>query len=566
MEAVVAMDHEPLVSAIIIFLNGEKYLEQAIQSVFAQTYPNWELILCDDGSTDGSTRIAREWSQRDPERVRYCEHEGHVNRGMSATRNLGIRHSRADLIAWLDADDVWVPRKLSRQVELLQANPTAAMIYGPMRWWYSWSGKQPDRRRDFTQKTTVPWDALICPPKLLCAFLRDDMDIPGGVLVQKSALNEVGNYDESFRDEFEDVIVHAKICLKYPAYFAAECWYKYRQHEDSCCAQTRRTGRGRARRLFYYRRLESYMREHGCEGSEAWKVLQEQMAPYRHRIRFWASELAQGARSSGKRVALRLLPESWVAPLRRVRHWRKKNPPRGCVRFGGLRRTKPISAEFGWDRGLPVDRHYIEQFLARHSRDIRGRVLEVGDHFYTELFGGDRVTHSDVLHAKPGNPDATIVGDLCTGKNIPIDAYDCLVLTQVFPFLYDFESAIANAARALKPGGVMLATFAGISQISRYDAERWGDFWRFTSISARRLLQQQFLDSNIEIVTFGNVLTATALLHGISTEELKTDELDYHDPDYEMIIGVRAVRPLNGTELEQEESARNHRSAGTGSV
>src|SRR5438093_8888063 len=111
------MKDHPLVSSIIIFFNAEKYFAEAIDSALAQTYPNWELILCDDGSTDGSTQIARKYAERYPDRVRYCEHEGHVNRGMSATRNLGLRHARGELIAWLDADDVWLPHKLARQVE-----------------------------------------------------------------------------------------------------------------------------------------------------------------------------------------------------------------------------------------------------------------------------------------------------------------------------------------------------------------------------------------------------------------------------------------------------------------
>jgi len=234
-----------------------------------------------------------------------------------------------------------------------------------------------------------------------------------------------------------------------------------------------------------------------------------------------------------------------LASLRRFVHRRKDAPPAGCVRFGDLRRRQPISSVFGWDRGLPIDRYYIDRFLERYAKDISGHVLEVGDRAYTTSFGGKRVTSSDVLHYKPGNPEATIVGDLCTGQNIPQNTFDCLILTQVFPFVYDFRSAIANAAKALKPGGIILATFAGISQISQSDLERWGDFWRFTSLSARRLFAEHFAGDSLTIETYGNVLAATAFLHGLAREELMTEELDYHDPNFEMIIAVRAARTLN---------------------
>jgi len=156
--------------------------------------------------------------------------------------------------------------------------------------------------------------------------------------------------------------------------------------------------------------------------------------------------------------------------------WRKPKP----VRWGNLRRIIPFSHVFGFDRGQPIDRYYIEVFLKKHSPDIHGRVLEIGDSGYTHKFGGDRVTRSDVLHAVPGNPQATIVGDLSTGECIPENVFDCMILTQTFLVIYDVQAAVVNAHCALKAGGVLLATFPGISQISRYDMDRWGDYWRFT--------------------------------------------------------------------------------------
>ena len=211
--------------------------------------------------------------------------------------------------------------------------------------------------------------------------------------------------------------------------------------------------------------------------------------------------------------------------------------------WGGLRRTEPVSRVFGTDRGTPIDRYYIERFLDQCARDVRGRVLEVGDPTYTRRFGSDRVTQCDVLHAVAGNRKATIVGNLETGAGIPTDAFDCLILTQVLPFVFDVRGAVATAHAALKPGGVVLATVPCISQISRYDMDRWGDFWRFTPLSVRRLFEEAFgADEDVTVASHGNALAATAFVQGFALEEMTPAELDARDDDYPVIITIRAVR------------------------
>jgi SAM-dependent methyltransferase len=209
-----------------------------------------------------------------------------------------------------------------------------------------------------------------------------------------------------------------------------------------------------------------------------------------------------------------------------------------------LRSLTPVSRLFGTDRGTPIDRYYIENFLATSAHLIRGRVMEVGDPTYTRQFGSDRVTHSDVLHAVAGNRKATLVGDLATGEGIPTAAFDCIILTQVLPFLMDVPGAVRTCARALKPGGVVLATVPGISQISRYDMDRWGDYWRFTSLSAQRLFDNAFPGGVVAVEPFGNVLIATAFLQGMALHEVTQDELDHRDADYEVIITIRATKGL----------------------
>jgi SAM-dependent methyltransferase len=222
----------------------------------------------------------------------------------------------------------------------------------------------------------------------------------------------------------------------------------------------------------------------------------------------------------------------------RIRLW----PPSGCVRWGSLRRTSPISRVFGLDRGQAIDRYYIERFLTARSAQIRGVVLEIGDDRYTKRFGGPRVTRSEVLHAIAGNPTATLIGDLQTGQGVPPDAFDCIILTQTLQFLYDMKAAVQTLHRCLRPGGVVLATGTGISQISRYDMDRWGDYWRFTSLSARRMFEEVFGPGAVTVRSYGNVLAATALLQGISANELKSAELDVPDQDYEVVITIEAVK------------------------
>jgi SAM-dependent methyltransferase len=235
-----------------------------------------------------------------------------------------------------------------------------------------------------------------------------------------------------------------------------------------------------------------------------------------------------------------------------VRRWlregrrklRRHLPPMGAIRFGDFRRLVPISRDFGYDRGTPIDRYYIEGFLTKHAPDVRGRVLEIAETVYTRRFGGDHVSHSDVLHAVAGNPEATIVGDLAGPLAVPADSFDCIICTQTLPVIYQVSAALRTLFRVLKPGGILLVTVPGVAhQISRYDMDRWGDYWRFTSLSMRRLMHEVFPPDHVEVQAEGNVLAAVAFLHGVAMEELRPAELDYRDPDYELSILVRARKP-----------------------
>jgi SAM-dependent methyltransferase len=218
-------------------------------------------------------------------------------------------------------------------------------------------------------------------------------------------------------------------------------------------------------------------------------------------------------------------------------------PPVGWVRFGDLRRLRPISSDYGNSRGLEIDRYYIERFLAEHARDIHGRVLEIKHNTYTKKYGQDRVAKSDILHPVEGNPDATIVADLTKAEHLPSDCYDAIIFTQTLQVIYDIRTVIATLHRILKPGGVLLATASGMAQLSLEDFDKWGEYWRFTSLSARLLFEEEFAAGNVTVTAYGNVLVAIAFLEGLACDDLKRSELDARDRSYEVLIAVRAVKP-----------------------
>lgn len=237
-------------------------------------------------------------------------------------------------------------------------------------------------------------------------------------------------------------------------------------------------------------------------------------------------------------AAKRVFPSrlrQWV--VRQQRTHRLQWPRAGSVEFGDLRRVTPISPIFGMDRGMPIDRHYIERFLAAHRTDIRGRCLELGDAFYITKFGDGKPTQVDVLHYSAGSPDATIIADLTNAPHIPDDTFDCIIFTQSLQMIYDFRAALVTLHRILRPGGVMLLTTHGISKIGRrLGRDDWGEYWHFTSQSVAALLAESCPGAETAVGTQGNVLAATAFLHGLAAEEFSAEELDHLDPDFEVIV------------------------------
>lgn len=216
-------------------------------------------------------------------------------------------------------------------------------------------------------------------------------------------------------------------------------------------------------------------------------------------------------------------------------------PRVGSVAYGDFDRLQPFDNGFGYERGGPIDRYYIENFLANESSCIAGRVLEIGDNEYTLRYGQKAVTQSDILHVNESNEKATFIGDLTNAPHLPDNTFDCIILTQTLHLIYDYKLALKTCYRILRSGGKLLITSPGITPI---DKGEWKDtwYWSFTDKALQKLLRETFNPEDIEIKTFGNVFTAASFLYGMGLHEVPKDKLDYTDPQFQVIITVKATK------------------------
>lgn len=251
------------VTAIIIFYNsGEALLREAIESVFAQTFEDWELLLVDDGTTDGTDAVAQEYATAYVDRVRYLHHADRKNCGMSATRNLGIKHAQGEYVAFLDADDVWMPTILAEQAAILDRERNAQMVYGLVLRWYSWDPESP--REDFVARPLSTYDRVVPPPELLEVMLTHSQGAPLGVMCRKSTVYEIGGYVDTFRGMCEDLAFFSKMCMSHSVYVSSSCLYYYRQHSKSAVSEAFRKGTRDQARIDFYEWFLSYAEDRIC--------------------------------------------------------------------------------------------------------------------------------------------------------------------------------------------------------------------------------------------------------------------------------------------------------------
>lgn len=241
-----------------------------------------------------------------------------------------------------------------------------------------------------------------------------------------------------------------------------------------------------------------------------------------------------------------LLPDRLRGWLRgqRKRFERKLLVIDGVSDWSVLRRTTPYRKHLGGRRGSYIDRFYIERFLAANQECIQGAVAEIQSDEYTRMFGGDRVERSEIIDANCDNADRTLTLDLAQTATAPEDAFDCVLCTQTLFLIRDYAAAVRSLFRMLKPGGVVLVTVPGICPVIRGPliAGVGEDWWRFTARSAHVIFAEVFGAGNVRTESYGNVLTATAFLMGLVQEELTAEELNFRDPDCEVVVAVRATK------------------------
>jgi glycosyltransferase involved in cell wall biosynthesis len=296
----------PVISVMTIFLNAERFLDEAVQSVLSQTYNGWELLLVDDGSTDRSTGIARDYAERYPEQIRYFEHDAHRNRGTGASRNLALSHARGEYVAFLDSDDVWMPGKLEQQVAILTAHPEVALLFGRSEYWRSWN--QSGDLSDTISDPGVPLNAIIEPPALLAAWLEPRGTFTfclSSVIFKRTTGVRLGGFDDAFTGLFEDFAFLAKFWLEERIFVADACWDRHREHAGSLVWKA-----GLDAKRWYasfeslLTWLESYLSREGRRESDVWRALQRALWPLRHPVLY---RFAGAARSVSRRFGNRRL-------------------------------------------------------------------------------------------------------------------------------------------------------------------------------------------------------------------------------------------------------------------
>jgi glycosyltransferase involved in cell wall biosynthesis len=510
----------PVVSAVVVCHNQARYLRDAIESTLAQTFQDLEILLVDDGSTDETAAVASVYPW-----VRYVRQD---HRGLAAARNTGIRESTGRYLVFLDADDRLLPNAIEDGLDLFRQHPESGFVFGRYR-------------NILNDGSPAPTEAPIpAENDQYWHLLRGNfIAMHATVLYSREAIAASGGFDERLR-ACEDYELYLRIASRWRIHRHDALVAEYRQHDGNMSRDyafmlhsvlgVLRAERKRVPDRRHRRALRS--------GIGVWKEYYGSLL-----LEEWKRDKSV----TGFRKLLRSYPRGalhWAvkALLRRVFH----TPVRTPVRFGTLRRLSPLNRRFGFDRGQPVDRYYIESFLAAHAGAVRGHVLEVGDDVYSRRFGANRIVRGDILHVVPGFPGATITADLADAPHIPSATFDCVILTQTLQYIFDTRAALATLERILKPGGTILATLPGISQICRDQEDLEGDSWRFTASSARRLFRNHFPGADVQVQTYGNVLVATAFLYGLSAQELTRPELDHHDPDYQLTIAVvvkKAERP-----------------------
>ena len=505
------------VAIVVNTYNDQMYLPDALDSALSQSIPADEIVVVDDGSHRSPQKILRRY----PSSINLiCQQ----NRGLSAARNVGLGAVNSDFVIFLDADDRLLSDAVAAGLACFRAKPEAALVYGA------------HRRVDATLQPLGPDRLSIVQEHPFTDLLRGNLiGMHASVMYRSSVLRQSGGFNASLRI-CEDYDLYLRLAKKYGVAWHPQTVAEYRLHGNNM-------SRDPAAMLEH---ALSVLDRHGAsnpapEVREAWLDGRRNWHEYYSSIadlpKYRGSSTAARAKRNNLRESLRRVERGIKRCLPR-RSW---PPPIGNVKLGDLASTRPVSLDFGFDRGRPIDRFYIEQFLAACSMDVAGRVLEVGDSSYSMRFGGIAVIKQDVLHIDSAHPDATLVGDLVDPTVLPDDSFDCIIFTQTLHLIFDLSAAVQRLHAALRPGGVLLLTVPGITPVER---GRWGAlwFWSFTAVAIEQLFEPRFGKTNCCVTTHGNVFAATAMLHGLAVNEVEIIKLRETDTAFPVTVTLRAQK------------------------
>ncbi|NTZ42339.1 glycosyltransferase [Altererythrobacter sp. SALINAS58] len=520
------------VSVIIATYNHAHYLAAALDSVMAQTLSPDEIIVVDDGSTDDPSAVTEEYPNVLLKRQ--------ANAGLSAARNAGLKQASAQRVLFLDADDLLTPEALAAGVSCFDTHPSAGFVYGGHM-----------RVDDHLIPIGGPRFTSVAEGAHARLLTGNHVGMHATVLYDRAKLLSAGGFDTRLR-RCEDYDVYLRMSRLHPIASHSATVALYRIHGVNMSSNSSEMLRWAEYVLWLDRRrgfrnaAERRAWETGMKFWRRWYA-DEIIERAGHGASQRIASLARAMSLSPRHIAWRAvragwqrLPQHMVRPIRKLLGRSRKHLPLGTVDLGDLNRTQPVSIDFGWDRGKPIDRYYVERFLEQNAKDIRGRALEIGDASYCRRFGQE-IEQQDVLHVSESAPQATIVGDLARAGTLPEAAFDSIVLIQTLHLIYDMKAAVEEVYRALKPGGILLLTVPGISPIDRGE---WGHtwYWSLTGQAAQRLFSEVFGIGNFSVGVDGNVYAATCFLQGLVLEEVDRAKLDEGDPCYPVIVSVRARR------------------------
>ncbi len=548
---------EKFISVIITSYNHGKYLGYAIESVLRQSYKHFEVVVIDDGSTDDTGLVVNQYPG-----IKYIYQE---NKGVSAARNLGIEHSSGEYLCFLDADDWLLPDALETNLGYIKTNDSFAFVSGAYMFAHV---RYPIQEISSSYKLNHEEVSLVNEPKepvirdYYAHFLKGNyIGMHAAVLYNRWVFDEF-KFDRSI-SRCEDYDLFLKITREYNVLDHSKPIAVYRLHGNNTTSNSMlmlnaalKVLEAQREKLKNAEEIESFN-----EGKRLWPKVYSNLA-YQKLVnsgfqgkykaedfqllwiydkKLYINCLIKKTLMEYRKVLKKITPSFVLRGLRQLRFRSHYTPPVGKIKLGDFGRLDPFSRAFGYDRGGPIDRYYIENFLKKNSGLIKGRVLEIGDNEYTLRFGGTRVTKSDILHVNASNSNATIIGDLADAPQIPSDSFDCILLTQTLHLIYDYKKAIETCQRILRPGGVLLVTTPGITSI---DYGEWKStwYWAFTDIAIQRMLEETFSQSQVNVEAFGNILAATTFLYGMGITEVKTNQLDFYDPSYQVTITATATK------------------------